>query len=74
MTNEKRFYNIVSRTLRCDGKFPIEWDYPPTNDGQGDPSVAARRYVVDEVIPGDNPRPHVSYLHIKNVSFLGPSL
>jgi hypothetical protein len=57
-------------TLRCSGKFPLEWVFPPTDNGEGDPNMTDRVTIINEVVPGDNPRPHVSYLEMKNVLYL----
>jgi len=56
--------------IRCSGKFPLEWDLPTTEFITFDPSMSNRITITNDVIPGDNPRPHVSILHLTNVSFL----
>ena len=57
-------------TLRCSGKFPLEWVFPSTDNGEGDVNMTNRVTVTNEVIPGDNPRPHVSYLEVNDLRFL----
>jgi hypothetical protein len=51
-------------TLRCAGKFELEWVLPT----EGDPAIMDRVMITHEVIiPGDNPRPHVSHLNLYNL-------
>ena len=51
-------------TLRCAGKFELEWVFPTLDNTQGDPNMMKRVEITHEVIPGDNPRPHVSHLNL----------
>jgi hypothetical protein len=40
----------------------------PTADRiDADPNMMERVTITEEVIPGDNPRPHISYLVIKDL-------
>ena len=57
-------------TVHCSGKYPLEWDLPPTDFNQGDPDMYNRIEITHKVIPGNNPRPHVSILYLRNVSYL----
>ena len=54
-------------TLRCSGKFELEWVFPTIGNTEGDPAMMDRVEIIDDVIPGDNPRPHVSHLHLSNL-------
>jgi hypothetical protein len=54
-------------TLRCSGKFPLEWVFPTAEGVDADENMMERVNITDEVIPGDNPRPHVSYLVIRDL-------
>ena len=56
--------------IRCSGKYPLEWDLPTSDSLQSDPNMLDRIEVNNEVVQGDNPRPHVSFLHLRNVSYL----
>lgn len=58
--------------IRCSGRFPLEWVFPPTDKWQGDPNMTDRITIENEIIPGDNPRPFVSNLELKDVIYLGP--
>ena len=54
-------------TLRCSGKFPLEWILPTAERIDADVNMTERVNITDEIIPGDNPRPHVSHLVIRDL-------
>ena len=54
-------------TLSCAGKFELEWVFPTLDHKGGDASTKERIQVTQEVIPGENARPHVSHLNLNSL-------
>ena len=55
--------------IRCAGHSPVEWDYPHDEQGQPNP-LSERVAIVEEVVKGDNPRPYISHLEIRDIRYL----
>ena len=57
-------------TPRCAGKHPVEWVYPTDEPASsGIPPISSRVAVDKEVIPGDNPRPYLAHLTVRELQF-----
>jgi hypothetical protein len=59
--------------LRCTGHFPIVWEYPASTtkaENGGGPGIDSRVEITHETQSGENPRPFVSYLRLKNSHYL----
>ena len=55
---------------RCAGKYPVEWVYPTDEPASsGIPPISSRVAVDTEKIPGDNPRPYLAHLTVRDLQF-----
>ena len=60
--------HAIELPLSCAGKHPVEWVYPSDEPASsGIPPISARVAMDKEVIPGDNPRPYLARLTVREL-------